>query len=64
MYLKKFLIPLSTWTIDLAYLLQRFEINFDYYTVTLGIDPLLSNEKFYQTAIRKVGTTGMIPPPE
>ncbi|KAF2357616.1 Guanylyl cyclase [Trinorchestia longiramus] len=43
----------STWSIDLAYLLYRFGIPFRYYTITLGIDPGLGKESFYETAIRK-----------
>ncbi|KAA0201260.1 hypothetical protein HAZT_HAZT002970 [Hyalella azteca] len=43
----------STWSIDLAYLLYRFGIQFRYYTITLGVDHGLSKEKFYQTAISK-----------
>uniref|UniRef100_A0A7N0ZZI8 Guanylyl cyclase n=1 Tax=Kalanchoe fedtschenkoi TaxID=63787 RepID=A0A7N0ZZI8_KALFE len=35
------------WTVDLAYLLQKFSIKFSYFTVTLGANPTYSAEKFY-----------------
>ncbi|CAM8919988.1 unnamed protein product [Rhodiola kirilowii] len=37
----------SIWTVDLAYLLQKFSIQFSYFTVTLGANPTYSAEKFY-----------------
>ncbi|KAL6126687.1 hypothetical protein ACLB2K_074733 [Fragaria x ananassa] len=38
----------SIWTVDLAYLLQKFSISFSYYTVTFGANPKYSGEKFYK----------------
>ncbi|KAL5567641.1 hypothetical protein UlMin_024216 [Ulmus minor] len=38
----------SIWTIDLAYLLQKFLVNFSYYTVTFGANPNYSVETFYK----------------
>lgn len=44
----------STWSIDLAYLLQRFGIKHRYMTVTLGVDPGFSSESFYDHVLHKV----------
>ncbi|XP_050385070.1 guanylyl cyclase 1 isoform X1 [Argentina anserina] len=38
----------SIWTVDLAYLLQKFSIDFSYYTVTFGANPNYSGETFYK----------------
>ncbi|CAL9008130.1 unnamed protein product [Prunus brigantina] len=38
----------SIWTVDLAYLLQKFSISFSYYTVTFGANPNYSGETFYK----------------
>lgn len=38
----------SIWTVDLAYLLQKFAVNFSYFTVTLGANPKFSAEIFYK----------------
>lgn len=38
----------SIWTVDLAYLLQRFSIAFSYFTVTFGANPNYSVESFYK----------------
>lgn len=38
----------SIWTVDLAYLLQRFSFVFSYFTVTLGANPNFSLESFYK----------------
>ncbi|KAL0555970.1 hypothetical protein IC582_004473 [Cucumis melo] len=38
----------SIWTVDLAYLLQRFSVSFSYFTVTFGADPNYSVESFYK----------------
>lgn len=38
----------SIWTVDLAYLLQKFSVKFFYYTVTLGANPGYSDETFYK----------------
>ncbi|XP_076882359.1 guanylyl cyclase 1-like [Bidens hawaiensis] len=38
----------SIWTVNLAYLLQKLSIRFSFYTVTLGVNPDFSMEKFYK----------------
>ncbi|KAI4299471.1 hypothetical protein L6164_032931 [Bauhinia variegata] len=38
----------SIWTVDLAYLLQRFSVSFSYFTVTFGANPNYSVESFYK----------------
>ncbi|XP_057981763.1 guanylyl cyclase 1 isoform X3 [Malania oleifera] len=38
----------SIWTVDLAYLLQKFSLNFSYFTVTIGANPNFSMETFYK----------------
>uniref|UniRef100_A0A1D1ZJF3 Uncharacterized protein C22orf13 n=1 Tax=Anthurium amnicola TaxID=1678845 RepID=A0A1D1ZJF3_9ARAE len=38
----------SIWTVDLAYLLQKFSITFSFFTVTLGANPEFSSEAFYK----------------
>lgn len=38
----------SIWTVDLAYLLQRFSVDFSYFTVTLGANPKYCVESFYK----------------
>lgn len=38
----------SVWTVDLAYLLQKFSVTFSYFTVTLGANPKFSVETFYK----------------
>ncbi|KAL5733118.1 hypothetical protein ACOSP7_032456 [Xanthoceras sorbifolium] len=38
----------SIWTVDLAYLLQRFKVRFSYFTVTFGANPNYSAETFYK----------------
>ncbi|KAK3028599.1 hypothetical protein RJ639_039942, partial [Escallonia herrerae] len=38
----------SIWTVDLAYLLQKYSISFSYFTVTLGANPNFSVETFYK----------------
>lgn len=43
----------STWTIDLCYLLQRFQVRHEYYTKTLGIDPSYSEHSYYTKIIDK-----------
>ncbi|XP_064110013.1 protein GUCD1-like isoform X1 [Macrobrachium nipponense] len=43
----------STWSIDLAYLLQRFGIKHRYVTVTIGVDPGFSSESFYNHVLCK-----------
>ncbi|KAG6418573.1 hypothetical protein SASPL_120777 [Salvia splendens] len=38
----------SIWTVDLAYLLQKFSLSFTYCTVTLGANPDFSVESYYK----------------
>ncbi|KAL1825148.1 hypothetical protein ACET3Z_011926 [Daucus carota] len=38
----------SIWTIDLAFLLQKFAVSFSYFTVTLGVNPEYSTEIYYK----------------
>ncbi|KAI4306771.1 hypothetical protein L6164_030020 [Bauhinia variegata] len=38
----------SIWTVDLAYLLQRFSVSFSYFTVTFGANPNYCVESFYK----------------
>ncbi|XP_074350695.1 guanylyl cyclase 1-like isoform X6 [Apium graveolens] len=38
----------SIWTIDLAFLLQKFDVSFSYFTVTLGVNPEYSTEIYYK----------------
>ncbi|KAH9766782.1 hypothetical protein WN944_017907 [Citrus x changshan-huyou] len=38
----------SVWTVDLAYLLQKFNVGFSYFTITLGANPNYSVETFYK----------------
>ncbi|KAF7831000.1 protein GUCD1-like isoform X1 [Senna tora] len=38
----------SIWTVDLAYLLQRFSVRFSYFTVTFGANPNYCVESFYK----------------
>jgi len=37
----------TIWTIDLAYLLKRFNVEHTYFTTTLGVDPGYKKQKFY-----------------
>jgi len=43
----------STWTIDLCYLLHRFNMKFSYFTTTIGVDPGYSNQNFYDKVLSK-----------
>ncbi|XP_011176803.1 protein GUCD1 isoform X2 [Zeugodacus cucurbitae] len=43
----------STWTIDLCFLLKRFQVRHEYYTKTLGIDPSYSEHSYYTKIINK-----------
>ncbi|XP_021904003.1 protein GUCD1 isoform X2 [Carica papaya] len=38
----------SIWTVDLAYLLQKFSVRFSYFTITFGANPNYSVETFYK----------------
>merc|ERR1719452_323763 len=41
----------STWTIDLCYILKRFNVLFRYTTITIGVDPGYSKEAFYDKVL-------------
>eukprot|EP00256_Glycine_max_P057781 XP_014625667.1 guanylyl cyclase isoform X2 [Glycine max] len=41
-------INIIIWTVDLAYLLQRFAVAFSYFTVTFGANPNYCIESFYK----------------
>uniref|UniRef100_A0A452Z8I3 Guanylyl cyclase n=1 Tax=Aegilops tauschii subsp. strangulata TaxID=200361 RepID=A0A452Z8I3_AEGTS len=41
----------SVWTVDLAYLLHKFSVNFSFFTVTIGANPQYSAETFYRVGI-------------
>merc|ERR1712059_23373 len=43
----------STWTIDLCYILHRFNIGFRYTTTTMGVDPGYIKENFYDKVLAK-----------
>ena len=43
----------STWTIDLCYILKRFNVSFKYTTITIGVDPGYSKEAFYDKVLAK-----------
>jgi len=43
----------STWTIDLCYILRRFNVLFRYTTITIGVDPGYSKEAFYDKVLAK-----------
>ncbi|XP_059478404.1 protein GUCD1 [Neocloeon triangulifer] len=43
----------STWTIDLAYLLKKFELEHVFCTITLGIQPAYGSQPFYAKVIQK-----------
>ncbi|KAJ4979812.1 hypothetical protein NE237_010592 [Protea cynaroides] len=38
----------SVWTVDLAYLLQKFSVSFCFFTITLGANPNFCVETFYK----------------
>ncbi|KAF2882812.1 hypothetical protein ILUMI_23324 [Ignelater luminosus] len=43
----------STWTIDLCYLLRRYNIEHEFYTVTLGVHPGYRGNSFYNNILDK-----------
>ncbi|KAK4878440.1 hypothetical protein RN001_010946 [Aquatica leii] len=43
----------STWTIDLCYLLKRYNVTHELYTVTEGVDPGYHSNTFYNQIIAK-----------
>lgn len=38
----------SIWTVDLAYMLRKFSVNFSYFTITIGANPNFCVETFYK----------------
>ncbi|XP_076373210.1 uncharacterized protein LOC143258070 isoform X2 [Tachypleus tridentatus] len=45
------LMVLGTWSIDLAYLLRRFQVDHLYCTITFGVHPEFKNEEFYKQTL-------------
>ncbi|XP_037933277.1 protein GUCD1-like isoform X2 [Teleopsis dalmanni] len=43
----------STWSIDLCYLLRRYDVRHEYFTKTLGIDPNYNQHSYYTKIIDK-----------
>ncbi|XP_025837554.1 protein GUCD1 isoform X2 [Agrilus planipennis] len=43
----------STWTIDLCYLLKKYNVQHKFYTITLGIHPGYSRSSFYRHILSK-----------
>ncbi|KAG8085800.1 hypothetical protein GUJ93_ZPchr0010g9035 [Zizania palustris] len=43
----------SIWTVDLAYLLNKFSVYFSFFTVTLGANPQYSAETFYREQLQE-----------
>uniref|UniRef100_A0A0D9WH75 Guanylyl cyclase n=1 Tax=Leersia perrieri TaxID=77586 RepID=A0A0D9WH75_9ORYZ len=43
----------SIWTVDLAYLLNKFSVCFSFFTVTLGANPQYSAETFYREQLQE-----------
>ena len=43
----------STWTIDLCYILRRFNVVFRYTTIPIGVDPGYAKEAFYDKVLAK-----------
>lgn len=43
----------SVWTVDLAYLLHKFSVNFSFFTVTIGANPQYSAETFYREQLQE-----------
>ncbi|XP_076369460.1 protein GUCD1-like isoform X2 [Tachypleus tridentatus] len=41
----------SKWSIDLAYLLRRFQVDHLYCTITFGVHPEFKNEEFYKQTL-------------
>ncbi|KAG9453215.1 hypothetical protein H6P81_006119 [Aristolochia fimbriata] len=42
----------SIWTVDLAYLLQKYSVSFSFLTVTLGANPNFSAETYYKEQLQ------------
>ena len=49
--LQKLVPSSSIWTVDLAFVLHRFNVRFRYLTMTIGVDPSYKNEPFYQKTL-------------
>ncbi|KAJ9587308.1 hypothetical protein L9F63_019164 [Diploptera punctata] len=45
----------STWSIDLCYMLRRYEVKHLYCTITLGIHPGYHGQTFYEKILQKDG---------
>lgn len=43
----------STWTIDLCYLLSRYNIKHIYYTITIGINPNYISKRYYKNVLTR-----------
>ncbi|KAH8286758.1 hypothetical protein KR018_005135 [Drosophila ironensis] len=43
----------STWTIDLCYLLLRYQVRHEYLTKTIGIDPNYTHHSYYSKIVHK-----------
>ncbi|XP_017964605.1 protein GUCD1 isoform X2 [Drosophila navojoa] len=43
----------STWTIDLCYLLLRYHVRHEYYTQTIGVDPSYKKHSYYSHVLDK-----------
>ncbi|KAG2627119.1 hypothetical protein PVAP13_3KG227129 [Panicum virgatum] len=43
----------NIWTVDLAYLLNKFSVSFSFFTVTLGANPQYSAESFYREQLQE-----------
>ncbi|KAJ3668908.1 hypothetical protein LUZ60_010858 [Juncus effusus] len=50
--LENFCSTTSIWTVDLAYLLHKFSVNFSFLTITLGVNPHYSAESFYREQLQ------------
>ncbi|XP_073009737.1 guanylyl cyclase 1 [Typha latifolia] len=50
--LEKLCCTTSIWTVDLAYLLHKFSVNFSFFTVTVGVNPNYSAETFYREQLQ------------
>jgi hypothetical protein len=57
---RTFFVAPSTWTIDLAYLLKRFNVIFKYFTSTPGICPVYYHHRYYTTVLPNVRCTVVI----
>lgn len=49
--LRKHVPATSTWTVDLAYVMRAYGVNFRYCTMTVGVDPSYKNKNFYRQTL-------------